>query len=312
MLLRAALAVMALLMMIPTTAYAGPSAPPDCPVIREIAWGTATECLGIIFQDRGQLPEGPFMGPGGFRVDAQGGIWVSDSVGKAVKLFPADGGAVRAFPVNAAKLGDLWVSAAEIVVVTGSPDGIAVIDRESGREIRRIDAPIGTPGRLTVFTPERIALGRADGGVMMFIDGKPELHPAGALEPVGTSETLYGTLYEFDVKSRVVIRAAWTGEASDPETFARYTVPSEDRIVFSRLLGMSGGLPVLLLVTKADPSVYRLVRLDADGKPASEAILPILPGSPLPSSWIQGEDGQLYAAEADERAFRIRRGPAMN
>jgi len=65
-------------------------------------------------------------------------------------------------------------------------------------------------------------------------------------------------------------------------------------------------------VRKSDPSVYRLVAFDADGKPVSEKPLPIFSGCPLPAAWVQGDDGNLYAAEADERAFRIRRGPAMN
>ncbi|HQG29282.1 MAG TPA: hypothetical protein PLY73_12095, partial [Candidatus Ozemobacteraceae bacterium] len=78
-----------LLFLIPAFACAEPL---SCPVVREISWGDGIGRLGIIFQDRGQLPEGPFMGPGGFRVDADGGIWISDSVQKAVKRFARDGG----------------------------------------------------------------------------------------------------------------------------------------------------------------------------------------------------------------------------
>ena len=81
--------------------------------------------------------------------------------------------------------------------------------------------------------------------------------------------------------------------------------------VFSHLLGMVGGFPSFMLVTRAEPKVYRIVRFDADGKAVSELQVPIFPGCPLPSPWIQGEDGVLYAAEADEKTFRIRRGPAL-
>lgn len=296
-----------LLLMIMGCAHA---ALPECPVTREIPWGSAPEQLGVIFQDKGQLPEGPFMGPGGFRVDSEGGIWIADSVPKAVKQFKPDG-AVRVYPVKGAKLGDLYLFDKEIAVVTGSPDGIAFIDRSTGSETRRIDAPLGMPGRLAVFDKEHVALAIADGGVRTFIGGKAELHPAGALEPVGTAETLYGTLYDFDAKSRAIIRAGWTGETSEPNLFARYAVSDDDTIVFSRLLGMADGFPVLMLVTRSEPAVYLIVKFDKDGKPVAEIRIPIYAGSHLPAAWIQGDDGFLYAAEADEKAFRIRRGPSL-
>lgn len=283
---------------------------PECPIIQEIPWGVASDQLGIVFQDVGQLPEGPFMGPGGFRVDADGGIWISDSVQMAVKRFAPDG-TTRVYPVNARKLGDLFLLGMELAVVTGSPDGVAFIDRETGSETRRIDAPLGMPGRLAVFDTGRVALARNEGGVRMFFGGKAEVHPAEALEPVGTAQTLFGTSYEFDAASRVIIRAGWTGETSEPETFARYTVSGNDSIVFSRLLGMAGGFPALMLVTRAEPDVYRIVRFDADGKATAEIRVPVYAGCPLPTAWILGDDGFLYAGEADAKVFRIRRGPAL-
>jgi len=296
-----------LVFLVPACAFA---ALPDCPVVREIPWGSATSQLGIIFQDREQLPEGPFMGPGGFRVDAEGGIWISDSVQKSVKRFAPNGG-VHEYSVKAAKLGDLSLLGTEFAVITGSPDGIAFIDRTTGSETRRIDTRGLLRGRLNVIDKDHIVVGGNEGGVFLYMGKTWENHPAPALEPVGTSDTLFGTLYEFDAKSRVIIRAAWTGEASDPEVFARYKVSGTDEIVFSRLLGMVGGFPSFMLVTRAEPKVYRIVRFDADGKAVSELQVPIFPGCPLPSPWIQGEDGVLYAAEADEKAFRIRRGPAL-
>lgn len=283
---------------------------PGCPVVREISWGDGMGQLGIIFQDRGQLPEGPFMGPGGFRVDADGSIWISDSVQKSVKRFARNGGILK-YSVKAAKLGDLFLLGPEFAVITGSPDGIAFIDRTTGSETRRIDTKGLMNGRLNVIDKAHIVVGGNEGGVFLYMGKTWEKHPAPALEPVGTSEALFGTLYEFDETSRVIIRAAWTGEASDPEVFARYKIPASDQVVFSRLLDISGGFPVFMLVTRAEPAAYRIVRFDADGKAVSELQVPIFPGCPLPSPWIQGEDGILYAAEADEKAFRVRRGPAL-
>ncbi len=283
---------------------------PFCPIVKEIPWGDGMGQVGIIFQDRGQLPEGPFMGPGGFRVDADGGIWISDSVQKAVKRFDRNGGILK-YAVKAAKLGDLFLLGTEFAVITGSPDGIAFIDRTTGSETRRIDTKGLLRGRLNVFDKDHIAVGGNEGGVFLYMGKTWEMHPAPALEPVGTPDALFGTLYEFDARSRVIIRAAWTGEASDPEVFARYKLAGTNEIVFSRLLGMSGGFPAFMLVTRAEPAAYRIVRFDADGKAVSELQVPIFPGCPLPSPWIQGEDGTLYAAEADEKAFRIRRGPPL-
>ncbi len=284
---------------------------PDFPIVREIPWGSGTSRLGITFQDRGQLPEGPFMGPGGFRVDAEGGVWISDSVQKSVKRFAPDGG-ILSYPVKAAKLGDLFLLGTEVAVITGSPDGIAFIDRATGSETRRIETKGLLRGRLNIIDKDHILVGGNEGGVFLYMGTTWEMHPASALEPVGTADTLFGTLYEFDVTSRVIIRAAWTGEASDPEAFARYKLTGADEIVFSRLLGMSGGFPAFMLVTRADPAAYRIVRFDADGKVVSERKVPIFPGCPLPSPWIFGEDGALYAAEADDTSFRVRRAPALN
>ncbi|NLI75702.1 MAG: hypothetical protein GX442_04580 [Candidatus Riflebacteria bacterium] len=273
-------------------------------IVLQGGWGSQPEQLGLTMPAPGMLPEVPFQGPGGFRVDAQGGVWISDSVNRAVKVFRE--GKVEIFPIPATGLGDLDLCGEAFYVCTRSPDGIFVGRQDDGGEIRRIALACRSPGRLQVVDENRILLADGDGGLWWIRNGEPGRHPAEVMEPVGTAEHVFGIVYDLDESSRSIVRSGWTEQESEPGMFALLKFPKE-RIAFSRLLGLQDGNPWVMMVMASNPGQYRVFRLDGDGKVVREARLPVLTGAWLPAWWVAGPCPVVYGFRSDPQGFSILR-----
>jgi hypothetical protein len=270
-------------------------------------WGTGTTQIGLWPAAPDMLPQGPFMGPGGFRVDTDGAVWISDSVQRQIKRFHQ--GNVTTIPVPALKLGDLAVSATRVAVCTVEPTGVMLFDKKSGKEIRRHAIALKTPGRLLMTPTHALAIEETGSGLWLIASGSaPERHPAAALEPVGDDLQLFGMLYDFEDSSRKVIRAGWAGETSEPSLFAFFRAPGT-RIVFCRTLALIDQLPLAVFVTADSPGEMRFVQFSADGTVAGERRAPIFPCCYLPSTVIANHDGTIFLMKADMKGFEIFRLP---
>ncbi len=271
-------------------------------VILQGTWGSAPEQLGMRPPSPGVLPDAPFQGPGGFRVDAAGAVWITDSVNRAVKVFRE--GRVDLFPIDAGGLGDLDLVGDAVAVVTRDPDGIILLRQQDGAEVRRIPVPCRSPGRLQAVDDQRLLLDDLAGGLWWIREGTVATHPAEAMEPVGTAERLYGIVYDFDQSSRKIVWSGWKDEASEPEMFALLRVPGQ-RIVFTRLLGLQDQTPWVLVVTTGEPGTYRALHIGADGKVAKETRLPVLTGTWLPAWWVAGPCPVVYGFRSDTQGFTV-------
>ncbi|RCK78559.1 MAG: hypothetical protein OZSIB_1281 [Candidatus Ozemobacter sibiricus] len=271
-------------------------------VVLQGTWGSAPEQLGLRPPSPGVMPDAPFQGPGGFRVDAAGAVWITDSVNRAVKVFRE--GRVDLFPVAAGGLGDLDLTGDLVAVVTRDPEGLVMLRQQDGAELRRIPLPCRSPGRLQAVDEQRFLLHDLGGGLWWVRGEMVATHPVAAMEPVGTAERLYGIVYDFDQSSRKIIWTGWKDEETDSELFALLRVP-EQRIVFTRLLGLQDQTPWALVVTADTPGVYRAFHFGPDGKIAREARLPVLTGTWLPAWWVAGPLPVVYGFRSDAQGFTI-------
>lgn len=271
-------------------------------VMLQGSWGSQPEQLGLRMPSPGVMPGAPFQGPGGFRADAQGGIWVSDSVNRVVKVFRE--GKVEVFPIPAEGLGDIDLAGDAFYVCTRSPAGIFVGRQSDGAEVKKIAIPCRSPGRLHAIDENRLLLADGAGGLWWIRSGTPGRHPADVMEPVGSVERVFGIVYDLDDSSRKIVWTGWQDEENEPELFALLRLPKE-RIVFTRLLGLQEGLPWVMVTTASDPANYRVFRLDADGKVARETRLPVLGGTWLPAWWVAGPCPVVYGFRSDPQGFSI-------
>lgn len=268
------------------------------------SWGSGPSQLGLRFPEPGVMPAAPFQGPGGFRPAPDGKVWISDSVN--ARLIGLGSGTPQTIPVAASGLGDIELLADTAFVCTTQPQGIAIIDLKAGKQINHLALPVRIPHRLFVSGKNRIAISEPGGGIWALIDGKPQQHPAKALEPIGTKDHLFGTLFDFDQSSRKIIKAEWQGENDEPTLFAIFRAPGEN-LVYSRLYGMWRGAPVLGFVSASEPTRLQFAGFDETGKSSLLVSVPLLDGPSLPSSWLIGYDGALYGFSGDADHFRLHR-----
>lgn len=269
-------------------------------------WGTATNQIGLQLAAPDMPPQGPFMGPGGFRVDSDESIWFSDSVQGAIKHYVKGRG--ESFPVAAKKLGDLFVTPENIYLCSLEPQGINVYEKKSGKLLRVIPVPFRTPGRLLVADNDHIAVEETGGGLWIIVSGKPVLHQAEAMEPVGDSANLYGTLFDFDLSSRKIIKAGWDEKTAEPTLFALPTFKGR-KIAFSRLIGATPAGPWASWLLASSPSSLTLTRFKGDGKVDATLDIPLLSACYMSSTLIVGNDGRIYGFQSDLMGFSVYRVP---
>lgn len=272
-------------------------------------WGSGSAQIGLKLLEPGALPAAPFHGPGGFRPAADGRIWISDSVNH--RLIGFGTGQPLIIPVPARVLGDLEISGDKAFICTLDPNGVGVIDLKSGKQLNHVAIPFKSPNRLFVCAEDRFSVSETQGGLWVVISGKPSLHPAQALEPIGNKDLLFGTLFDFDPSSRKIIKAGWNGENDEPALFALFNLPGQ-RIVFSRLYGMHHDSPVLGIVSASSPERLQFITFDNNGKASPFAEVPLLDGPPLPFPWVIGSDGYLYGMSGDLEGFRLHRCKISN
>ena len=276
----------------------------EAPLYR-IPWGKGPAAVGLRFPEPGMLPSTPFLGPGGFRIDTDGALWVSDSVNRRIKRF-APGQPVRAFPVRAAGLGDLEVTAEEVYVVQRGPFGVARYEKASGDLKTVVAIPYRTPGRLRVIASTTLLLKEEGSRLWTVVNGKPVAHPAEALEPVYNGTHLFGVQYEFLDDSRRLLACRLEYRPAEPDQFTLFQTPGR-RIVFNRLAGIRDGRPVLLVLFADRPDQFEVYSFTANGRPDLSGTLPVLPGCGLAAPWILGPDGNWYGLSPDLKGFSILR-----
>jgi len=268
-----------------------------------VDWGTASNQIGIKFLEPGILPATPFSGPGGFRVGIDGSIWISDSINGSIKKFSK--GKVDAFRVMAEKLGDLFLFESKVFVCTLNPNGIKILDSQTGVEEKFIPMLFKNPRRLLVQSANKIAVEEMEGGTwILFGNNPPFMHSAKALEAVGNSSYLFGTLFDFDPLSRKIIRANWSEKNVEPELFTIYRSTGGE-LVFSKLVGQVKELPVLMTLCAQRAEALDFTFFDSEGK-----VSKVLTGPPMdvcyfPSTWIIGNDENLYGVQADLKSLSI-------
>jgi|GEM_PF-1206016 len=286
-------------------------------IVLQGTWGSESEQVGIKYPSPGVLPDAPFMGPGGFRVDPQGAVWISDSVNRSVKVFHE--GKVEVFPIAAEKLGDLDLYGGAFYVCTKNPDGVFIGNQADGAELRRIAIPFKSPGRLNIIDENHFLVGEnggtgnqtpsggsPDGGVWVVKEGVPSRHPAEVMEPVGNAERIFGIVYDLEESSRKIVYSGWTLDESEPILFSILRQPGQ-RIVYNRILGLQEGQPWVLILNAATPSDYRAILLGLDGKVVKDIPLSLLTGCYLPAYWIPGTWPALYGMLSDPQGFTVLR-----
>ena len=284
----------------------GAMADPAGRVVFSGTWGSGPHQIGMNPAAPDMLPQGPFMGPGGFRIDSSHVLWISDSVHKCIKGF-STGDANQpphVFPCHFSRLGDLAVTNDEIFVVAMEPRGIHVLDKSTGAAKRHIPIPLVNPGRLLVISADLIALEDPDGGPWLIQGDQAARHTSSALETVGTADFLFGTLYDLDPASRKILQAGWFGPKDEPDLFAVFRRPGGN-IAFSRLIGLIDQTPVLVTLTASAPQSLEFSHFDRNGGVSQHLVIPVRGSIHLPSQWLLGAGTTLYAFSADLQGFSV-------
>jgi hypothetical protein len=277
-------------------------------VIFRGTWGSGLDQIGMRLAAPDMLPQAPFMGPGGFRLDPDGTLWLSDSVQGCVKGFSITSPKAppRIFLCPFARLGDLAVTSDAIFVVAMEPRGIHILDKTTGHVRKHIPIPLVNPGRIMITDSGGIIIEDPDGGPWLVGTEGAARHPAGALESVGNADVLFGTLYDFEAESRKIIKAGLHGPGDEPDLFTIFRRRG-GRIAFSRLVGMVDGNPVLAVLTASAPQTMEMVGFDENGREARQARLPVSGSIFLPSQWIIGPKSMILAFSADLTGFTVTR-----
>lgn len=204
------------------------------------------------------------------------------------------------------KMGDISCFNERIYVVTRAPDGVAIINPESGKVERQLHIDFKNPGRLKVFEPALLCVEEPGVGLWISRDGKAELHPAATLEAAGDGKTIYGLQYNFEAESRSIVSAELSAQHQEPETLALFE--AGENIVYSKMAGLLSGRPAFLVVTQAKPQIMNLYILDQQQQTVKKAELPILEAPFLTSNWKLCSDNNFYGFEGTASAgFRIMR-----
>ncbi len=259
----------------------------DTQVIVKGTWGKKTDQLGISFLAPGILPTAPFMGIGGYEVDNNGRLYISDSVNRQIKSYFKK--EWRETFVNSEGLGEVCLFAGKLFIVSRNPDGFIIFDTESEKIEKTVKVPFKSPGRIAVLAKNLVLIEELSGGLWLVENEVPRLHPAVALQACGDANAVYGLQKDLLSENLQVIRAEISKEFQEPEVVN--IVEISIRKVFARLAGMVGNSPVLATVAADQPDTIQFQRMDGQGQTVS---LPVLEGPYLISSWKICSDGQFY------------------
>lgn len=253
-------------------------------------WGKEVNQLGIRFPAPGVMPVAPYECVGGFDATEDGSIWFADSVNGMLKCYSNKNWSY--IMLNFGKLGELAWAGKKIYVVTRNPDGIAVVSPEKGKVERHIRIDFKSPGRLKVINDKLILIEEQGTGLLVCRNDKAELHPAGSLEAASAENRIYGVQYNFETESRTIIGAEISEEVQEPETIGLFE--AGETIIFSKLAGVIGNRPVLMVITKSSPDTVSFLKLGDNAAVEKKVTLPVLDAPFLTTSWKLCSDGQLY------------------
>lgn len=266
----------------------------DLKVIARGNWGKKSDQLGVNLLAPGVLPTAPFMGPGGYDVDSQGRIWIADSVNRQIKSF--FNREWRETMVNSEGLGEVTLHENKLYVISRNPNGFLIFDTDSEKVEKLVKVEWKSPGRIAVLRKGLIAIEELAGGVWLIEDEKTFFHPAIALQACGEGKFIFGLQKDLLSDNLHIIRAELAQETQEPEVTGIFE--NEDRSVFAKLAGISGGTPVLAIINANAPGQYRFIRIG--DKAETEITLPVFDGPYLQMCWKLCSNGKFvgFAGEA--------------
>jgi len=276
----------------------------DVSLVAQGQWGKETNQIGIRFPSPGVMPVAPYQCIGGYDVDEGGRLWLTDSVNRMLKSFKNKEWSYIMTSFD--KMGDITCFDQKLYVVTRAPDGVAVINPESGKVEQQQRISFNNPGRIRIFAAGIIGVEEPGVGLWLVRNAKAELHPAVSLEAVGDSKKIYGLQYNFEAGSRTIVSAELAEQPQEPETITLFE--AGDNIVFSKMAGLINQRPAFMVVTQSKPAFLSLYSLDQQQQPKKRAELPVLEAPFLTSSWKLCSDNHLYGFEGTATGgFRILR-----
>ncbi|KAF1079653.1 MAG: hypothetical protein GQF41_3968 [Candidatus Rifleibacterium amylolyticum] len=265
----------------------------DISLVVQGQWGKETNQIGIRFPSPGVMPVAPYQCIGGYDVDESGRFWLTDSVNRMLKSWKNKEWSYVMTSFD--RMGDIACFEKRLYVVTRAPDGVAVINPESGKVEQQLRISFNNPGRIRIFTAGIIGVEEPGVGLWLVRNGKAELHPAISLEAVSDGKTIYGLQYNFEEGSRTIVSAELAEQPQEPETVTLFE--AGDSIVFSKMAGLINQRPAFMVVTKSKPAFLSLYSLDQQQQPKKHAELPVLEAPFLTSSWKLCSDGRFYGFE---------------
>lgn len=290
--------ILMLNLMIPVLAQAD-----NIEVVVSGRWGDNTDQIGIRFPSPGVMPVAPYQCLGGFDVDNDGTLWVTDSVNRMLKRYhKREWSQVL---LNIDKMGDISCYKGRLYIVTRSPDGVAIVDPDNGKIERQLRIGFNNPGRIKVFAEDLVGVEEPGVGLWLCRAGQASLHPASSLEAVGDTSAIYGLQYDLDPASRTIVKAELATQPQEPETIALFE--AGDNIVYSKTAGLLGDRPVFIFVTQARSQFINIYLL-TDGQMHKRAELPVFDAPFLPTAWKLCSDGKFYGFAGNAReGFKLYR-----
>ncbi|EKD83591.1 MAG: hypothetical protein ACD_39C00580G0001, partial [uncultured bacterium] len=128
-------------------------------------WGKEVNQIGIRFPSPGVMPLAPYECLGGYDVDDKGNLWLTDSVNRMIKCYKSKDWSY--LMTSFEKMGDISCFNQRLYVVTRAPDGVAIINPESGKVEQQLRIDFKNPGRIKVFEPT--VIGVEEPGVGLWI-----------------------------------------------------------------------------------------------------------------------------------------------
>lgn len=253
-------------------------------------WGKEVNQLGIVFASPGVMPVAPYQCIGGYDVDADGAFWFSDSVNSMLKCCKK--GEWTYIMLNFGRLGDLACFNQRIYVLTRQPDGIAVVNPESGKVERQIKIDFKNPGRIKIVNDKLFLIEEPGTGLLICRNDQASLHPAESLEAVADEKRIYGVQFNLEADSRSLIAAEMAEEVQEPEMIGLFE-PGEP-IVFSKTAGLHEEKPVLMVITKSKPTTLSFVKMGEHAEVLKTVDLPLFEAPFLTAGWKLCSDGNLY------------------
>lgn len=291
-------------------------------VVLQGNWGNSQNEIGVKLIEDKILPNGPFMGPGGFRVDENERIFISDSINNCIKIFNSNQ-ISDIIKVKATYLGDIDTYKNCVYVVTKNPDGIAEYDLQTKAQKNFFNISFGTPGRILVVNDQLILLEDFTGKIWAVINNKVYEIQLSTLEPVADSNFIFGISIDLEPTQRKILVAKLltnkelnnaptrnnkyngTNIISEPRQFC--VLKEDSNILYAKLMGLMNSTPIIIYIKANNEKKYNLVFTDRHGNITSRFNdIPILSGCWMPSYWILSKDFKsLFGFESDTQGFKV-------